>query len=81
MNTYAAVLGKKSLGSKVIGYIVNPPKGLKTIDIAGDLTDDGEAINVSTHRVSYSKVNIKKAEHKQPVSIHAKSGTYTFFAV
>ena len=78
MNTFAAVIGKKSLGSKVIGYLVNAPKDLKSIEIAGDLTADGQAVNVSTHRVSHSGVNVKKAERTQPVSLHAKSGTYTF---
>lgn len=80
-NTYAAVIGKKVLGSQVIGYIVNAPKSLKSIEIAGDYTDSGEAVNVTTHKVSHSKVNIKKAEMTQPVSFHAKSGTYTFFPV
>jgi hypothetical protein len=46
MYTLAAVLGKKALGSKVIGYIVNPTEGLKTIEIAGDYTANGEAVKV-----------------------------------
>jgi len=79
--TYAAVIGKKDLGSQVIGYILNAPKSLKSIELAGDYTIGGKAVNVTMHKVSHSKANIKKAKMTQPVSFHAKSGTYTFFPV
>lgn len=74
--TLAAVVDKNS--GDVVGYIVNAPKTLKSIEIAGCYTSTGEAVNVSEYKVSHSARNIEKAQRTQPVSLHAKSGTYTF---
>ena len=81
MATYAAVIGKKALGSQVIGYILNAPKSLKSVEIAGDFTVDGKALNVTTHIVSHSIKNMDKAALTQPVSLHSKSGVYSFHFV
>jgi len=75
--TLVAVVSKRS--NDVVGYIVNAPKSLKRIDVAGCFTSTGEPVNVSEYKVSHSVKNVKKAERTQPVSLHEKSGTYTFF--
>jgi hypothetical protein len=75
--TLAAVVSKRT--SDVVGYIVNAPKSLKRIDVAGCYTSTGEAVNVSEYKVSHAVKNIEKAKRTQPVSLHEKSGTYTFF--
>lgn len=75
--TLAAVVSKRS--GDVVGYIVNAPKSLKRINVAGCYTSTGDAVNVSEYKVSHSVANIAKAERTQPVSLHEKSGTYTFF--
>jgi len=75
--TYAAVVSKKT--NEVVGYILNAPKSLKRIEIAGCYTSTGHAVNVSEYKVSHSVKNIEKANRTQPVSLHEKSGTYTFF--
>jgi hypothetical protein len=76
-NTFAAVISKRT--NDVVGYIVNAPKSLKRIEVAGCYTSTGQAVNVSEYKVSHSVKNIEKASRTQPVSLHEKSGTYTFF--
>ena len=80
-NTFVAVLGKKSLGLRVVGYIVNPPEGLKSITLACGYTSTGDAVYCSSYKVSRSVRNVALAMRTQPVSFHSESGTWTFRSV
>jgi hypothetical protein len=71
---FAAVMNEK----KVIGYVYDADKLLRKIDVAGCFTQDGDAVNVRSYKVSHSKRNCERASYTQPVSLH-KSGCYTFY--
>ena len=64
----------------VIGEVLEAPEKGNSIEIAGAFTSDGSPVNVSTYKISRSKVNLAKAVYEQPVSkVDSKYGEiYTF---
>ena len=65
--------------NNVIGEVFDAPEKGYSIDIAGAFTIDGDPVNVSSYKISRSKVNMEKAEYEQPVS---KVGdVWTFYGV
>jgi hypothetical protein len=71
---FAAVMNQ----GRVVGYVYDADRALKTIDISGCFTQDDKPVNVRSYKVSHSKRNCERASYTQPVSIH-KSGCYTFY--
>jgi hypothetical protein len=79
MKNFYPVAALLDSNNKVIGEVYDAPQFGNSIEVAGCFTADGKAVNVKSYKISRSKVNLKKAECEQPLSLTATC--YTFHAV
>jgi hypothetical protein len=68
---------------KVIGEAFDVPKNQRTIKVLGKTSIEGDPVNISEMKTSYSKDKLERATYQQPLSRYVYNGNeyWTFLCV